>query len=628
VKKALLRLEDVGPGGEFGTEERLLKLCVVADLLAREGVPFHVAMISRFVDPGAGYDKSIADSKDPFVRKFRSVIEYLRQRGGSIGMHGYTHQYAQSVSAAGYEFYYSACESDCPPEESEAACLEREAFEKSYSSGRMREGLAAARQAGVPLDWFEAPHYAAEGNARQVLESWVGVFFENDPRRAEANRRVWVEDIDTPLYRGAVYVPTPLFYVDGSHPDQDVERMCREIGSYSPQDLAGFFFHAFLEFPFITLEPAAEGKLRVRYDRNSYLHRLIRCFKKQGWTFVPLQSLVPFAPSARKTEVLPGLNVKVLTADLDGDRRSELLFWEQETGNWSRMQVLLDGYPNRNLPLGEPQSVLNGWAQGAYWKPFIGDVNGDGRADLIVLDTNRGQWQVALSDGEQLRPAPGDRNFLWLENFAVDADWVPLVGDFNGDGKTDAAAYNRATGEFRVALSTGAHFEELLVPSGDGSAKVPHSWLKGWVKGADWTVAAGDFNGDGLADLVAWNSRTGDWKVALSDGKRLTPALGHLSPFWRREFGVGNSWQLLVGDVDGDGRDDVVLVDPARGLWHVARNARDRFVPADAPFGPWAAGVYAVPFLGTFTSDRRAAVGMRQPLLRGGTVDFAVSLIR
>ncbi|PWK11489.1 DUF2334 domain-containing protein [Tumebacillus permanentifrigoris] len=628
MKKALIRLEDVGPGGEFGTEERLLKLCVVADLLAREGVPFQVAMIPRFVDPSTGYDKSIADRTDPFVRKFLRVIEYLWQRGGSIGMHGYTHQYGKAVSAAGYEFFYSACESDCPPEEPDAAYLEREAFEHSYSSSRMRAGLAAAEHAGVPVDWFEAPHYAAEGNARQVLEGWVGVFFENDPRHAETNRRVLFEDIDTPLYRGAVYVPTPLFYVDGSHPDQDVARMCREIETYSPQDLAGFFFHAFLEFPFIQLEPTAGGKMRVRYDQNSYLHRLIRCFKKQGWTFVPLLSLVPFAPSARKTALFPGADVVVLTADLDGDARSELLFWEQETGNWSMLRARLDGYPNRNLGLGEPQSLLTGWAQGAYWKPFTGDVNGDGRADVIVLDTNRGQWQVALSEGGKLVPAVGDRNFLWLENFAVGADWVPLVGDFNGDGKTDVAGYHRTTGELRVALSTGAHFEEVWVAGNAGTSEmVPHSWLKGWVMGADWTVAAGDFNGDGRADLVAWNARTGDWKVALSDGKRLIPALGHLSPYWRREFGVGDRWQLLIGDVDGDGRDDVVLVDPTQGQWLVARNARDRFVPLDTPFGPWAAGAYAVPFLGTFTADRRVSIGMRQPFLRGGSVDFAVSLI-
>lgn len=630
MKKALIRLEDIGPGGEYGTEERLMKLCVVADFLAREGVPFHVAMIPRFVDPSAGYDKSISEKKDPYVQKFRSVLAYLRQCGGSIGLHGYTHQYGKAVSAQGYEFFYSACEQDCPPEEFGASYLEREVFEHSYTSSRMRSGLSTADQAEVPVDWFETPHYAAEGSARHVLESWIGVFFENDPRHQEANKRVVVEDIDTPLYRGAVYVPTPLFYVDGAHPKQDVDRMCREIETYAPQDLAGFFFHAFLEFPFIKLEQTAAGKMRVRYDESSHLHRLIRRFTQRGWTFVPMLSVVPFAPSARKTDVMPGHDVVVLPADLDGDASAELLFWEHQTGEWSMLRANLDGYPNRNIQLGEPQSILSGWAQGAYWKPFIGDVNGDGRQDVIVLDTNRGQWQVAQSAGGKLVPAVGDRNFLWLENFAVGADWVPLVGDFNGDGKTDVAAYHRTSGELRVALSTGAHFAEVFV-AGAGvagtSAKVPHSWLKGWVKGTDWNVAVGDFNGDGRSDLVAWNSRTGDWKVALSDGKRLTPTLGHLSPYWRREFGVGERWQLLTGDVDGDGRDDVLLVDPVQGLWLIARNARDRFVPLDLPFGPWAAGEYAEPFIGNFTSDRRAAIGMRQSLLRGGTVDFAVSLM-
>nr|WP_283809149.1 DUF2334 domain-containing protein [Tumebacillus amylolyticus] len=620
----MIRLEDVGPGGKYGTEESLLKLCVVADLLAREGVPFHVAMIPRFVDPSKGYDSSIANGKDPFVKKFLNVIHYLRTRGGSIGMHGYRHQYQMEASADGYEFAYSACESDCPPQEPDASYLDREEFEKSYSSSRMRDGFATAKQAGVKLDWFETPHYAAEGNARQVLEGWVGLFFENDPSHEEANKKVKFEDLDTPLYRGVVYVPTPLFYIDGSHPEQDVERMCKEIAEYAPDEIAGFFYHAFLEFPYIAFESTGSGKKRVKYDVKSPLHRLIRCFKQQGWTFEHLLNLVPFAPSARRTGVFPGNNGVVLTGDVDGDQRSELVFWEPSTGTWSVLRANLDGYPNRNIPIGDPDQALTGWAQGEYWRPFLGDVNGDGRADLIVLDPEIGQWQVALSDGQRFAPAAGDRQFLWLEHFPSGEDWVPLVGDFNGDGKTDVAVYNVTTGDLRVALSTGAHFEEMMVKGTDHA----HLWLKGWVKGKDWRVAVGDFNGDGRSDLVAWNRRTGDWKVALSNGRQLMPTAGHVGTYWRRGFGVGDQWKLLVADVNGDGRDDVLLVDSAKGLWLVARNEGDRFVPHDTTFGPWAAGAYAAPFVGKFTRDGKAAIGVRQPLLRGGVVDFSLSVMK
>lgn len=663
MKKALIRLEDVGPGGEFGTEEKLLKLCVVADFLAREGVPFHVAMIPRFVDPQAGYDKSIADLDDPFVQKFLRTIHYLRQRGASIGMHGYTHQYGNAVSADGFEFFYPECESDCPPDDPPAAYLERTAFERSYASSRMRKGFAAVRRSGVPIDWFETPHYAAHGTPRNIIEGWVGLIFENDPRQENANMRIKIDDLDSPLYRGVVYVPTPLFYVDGSHPDQAVEQMCKDVASYGPEDLAGFFYHAFLEFPFIQLANAGNGRMRVTYDENSYLHRLIRGFKQLERTFVPILSVVPFAPSARRTNVFPGNDVEVLTGDFDGDERSELLFWERRTGDWSVLRVRLDDYPNRNVPIGEPKRVLTGWAKGTNWQAFVGDVNGDGRADVIVLDRERGQWHVALSDGEQLVPTVGERNGVWLDGFGSGKGWVPLVGDFNGDGKADVAAYHVHTGELRVALSTGQHFAEVFVAGGGDEVRqgvgqgvgheaghevgheaglgglhstdtgvrrtkiVAHRWLTGWVKGAEWTVAVGDLNGDGRADLVAWNRRTGDWRVALSDGQRLIPAIGHMGPIWRREFGVGKQWHLLVGDLDGDGLDDVVLVDPSQGQWLAARNERDRFVPHDTPFGPWAAGAQGEPFLGVFTADKCSSIGVRHPHLRGGTVDFAVSLL-
>ncbi|MDQ4040074.1 MAG: hypothetical protein M3313_17430 [Actinomycetota bacterium] len=52
----------------------------------------------------------------------------------------------------------------------------------------------------------------------------------------------------------------------------------------------------------------------------------------------------------------------------------------------------------------------------------LGDVNGDGKDDLVVWHPQTGSWQVALSDGAGGFP---DRR-VWLEGWAVGTDWVPV----------------------------------------------------------------------------------------------------------------------------------------------------------------------------------------------------------
>ena len=154
-----------------------------------------------------------------------------------------------------------------------------------------------------------------------------GLFFENKPD--ELTNTLTISDVDSPLYRGVLYVPTPLFYVDGNKADEEVTRILQEIQSYTEHDLAAFFFHPFLDFPFIH-----KADSTVIYEEQSYLKRLIRNFKQQQFRFVPLLSLVPFVPSFRQTNFFPGTDFQFFTADVDGDKQDELLIWHPSRGDW------------------------------------------------------------------------------------------------------------------------------------------------------------------------------------------------------------------------------------------------------------------------------------------------------
>jgi len=596
VRKALIRFEDVGPGGYYGSEEALQNLRLMADYLHSENVPFHVSMIPRFVDPPRGYDKSIADTSDPFVQSFLATMRYLQDRGASLGMHGYRHQFGNSVTADGYEFTHSDSAFDSPPDDPEEAGLDASAFARSYTSERMRDGLQAIAQSGLQVDWFSTPHYTASANQRNILESWIGLFFENKPD--ELSNNLIISDVDTPLHRGVIYVPTPLFYIDGGKANEEIRRMLDEIKAYTADDLAAFFFHPYLDFPFIH----RTGSSTI-YEEQSYLKQLIRGFKQQDFRFVPLLSLVPFAPSYRQTNFFPGSEFHFFSGDFDGDNQDELLIWHPARGDGYLAKGLLGNYPSRQHDKWAVQVLLQQWKPfaNAPTLPLIGDFNGDGRDDLALWNPRDGHLQFALSSGAHLHPTAHP----FFEKGGLGAPWYPFVGDFDGDGTDEIAFWHPYTGEWRIK---------------------GQSWLSAFAVGSLWLPCVGDFNGDGRDDLIAWNRQTGEWQVAFgADGRFLLGADSFTNPL--QNWVQGTDWRLYAADFNADGRDDLLLVNPAQGNWRVALSTESGLIPFEQALHPWAVGAYTEPLVGRFSHDGRAALCARHPFLRGGVIDFAVSLL-
>ena len=181
----------------------------------------------------------------------------------------------------------------------------------------------------------------------------------------------------------------------------------------------------------------------------------------------------------------------------------------------------------------------------------VGDVNGDGKDDLVtflrssVAGDAAGDVYVALSDGR----AFGDAQW-WHGSFCY-GDEVCAVGDVNGDGMADLLAFVRSAktddgmGDVWVALSTGAGF-------GEGQR-----WHGDFCVG-DEVCAVGDVNGDGMADLITFlrssveGDAAGDVYTALSTGSSFGEG-----QWWHGAFCFGEE-VCRVGDVNGDGMADLL----------------------------------------------------------------------
>lgn len=285
LKKALIRLEDMGPGGYYDTPENLEKLTAVARLLHSKNVPFQAAVIPRFVDPGRGKDCSIGDPTNPAAQRFAAMLRGWGDLGVSLGMHGYTHQFGRSVSGEGYEFAYPGCKEDCPPDDPKIASENLELMPQTHAWRRFRMSLFSFHAAGLQPDWFETPHYAASDVQRRILEACSWLLHEDNPDRPGC--RQITSRPSKSVFGKTYYVPTPLGYVGGASIEQDISRIMRESETYGRSDLASFFYHPYLEFPYIRLRTDSSSS----YSMQSPLHRLIRHFKSNGHVFVSIRSL-------------------------------------------------------------------------------------------------------------------------------------------------------------------------------------------------------------------------------------------------------------------------------------------------------------------------------------------------
>jgi uncharacterized delta-60 repeat protein len=244
------------------------------------------------------------------------------------------------------------------------------------------------------------------------------------------------------------------------------------------------------------------------------------------------------------------------------------------------------------------------WSTTAQWRDVtVGDFNGDGRADIAGRAFDGGWWlarslgnsfinvqitgwnesagwrdtQVADFTGDGLpdiasRTAGGywwvartvvnggsvtATNAQWGNNWNEAANWKDVrAGDFNGDGKADIAGRASYDGSWWVASSSGTTFT--------------HSQWGVWNEAAGWKdVRVGDFNGDGKSD-IAGRTSTGQWWMATSTGAGSTNAL------WTNWNEAGNWRDVCVGDFNGDGKADIAGR-TSTGQWWVNVNSGTAF---------------------------------------------------
>ena len=257
-------------------------------------------------------------------------------------------------------------------------------------------------------------------------------------------------------------------------------------------------------------------------------------------TTAPGASTLSFA--AQQTFATGSTPYSVTAADVNGDGTSDLIVANDFSDTVS---VLLNTTtPGASTPSFAAQQTFG--TGNLPQSVTTADVNGDGKPDLIVANTNGKTVSVYLNTTTPGATTPA---FSAQQTFATGSGPQSVAtADMNGDGKPDLIVANNSSNTVSVLLNTttpGATTPSFAAQQSFATGSLPDS------------VTAADVNGDGKPDLIVANNSSNTVSVLLN-----TTVPGATTPSLSAQhaFATGSlPRSATVADVNGDGTADLIL---------------------------------------------------------------------
>ena len=255
----------------------------------------------------------------------------------------------------------------------------------------------------------------------------------------------------------------------------------------------------------------------------------------------------------------------VAIGDLDNDGKQDLVV----TNSFSLTISIL-----RNI------TVAGSFESGSFENPVnintansprqvaINDIDGDGKLDVVV--TNYSSTSVSVFRNTATSGTINSSSFATRVDFTTGTNPNGLcVADFNGDSKPDIAVANYGSNTISIFRNTAS---SGTINSGSFATKVDFATATN-----PQSIAAADISGDGKVDIAVTNYGSNSVSVFQNTSSSGSITTGSFNA--KVDFATGtNPSSIAIGDVDGDGKQDLAIANANSTNFSILRNNVDAAV--------------------------------------------------
>lgn len=223
-----LRLEDINPTRD---PQNLME---VAKYLKGKNINYMANVIPVYKDVKNGKIYHLKDYPE-----LVKVLKYMQDNGCSIVMHGYTHQYRDSETGEGFEFWDS--EYDAPLKNPNGIS------ETEYIKMKLESGIEELVTHGLYPMAFVAPHYAISQNGYKIVSEYFSTYVGEVQISDNTMKSTYSPKyISKPsFFYGMNIIPETLGYVDKYSISEDIKRINNKAKEYNDfsESLISVFYH-------------------------------------------------------------------------------------------------------------------------------------------------------------------------------------------------------------------------------------------------------------------------------------------------------------------------------------------------------------------------------------------------